>query len=510
MEKVVSSSMQTANDPRNDPLVRAVDQTLMDYRMVRPGERVLVGFSGGPDSTATLLCLHQLAVKHSLVLGAAHLNHALRGDAAVADARHAAAAAAALGIPCIVETHSVEAFRQARGMNLEEAAREVRYRFLRRAALDGGYTRIALGHHRDDEAESVLMRLLRGSGPLGLAGIAPLRNLPGGDPPTVIRPLIRSTRSDIMAFLRRHQATFAQDESNADLNLLRNRIRHHLLPLLTREYNPALGEGLSRLARLLRDEEDWLGEIARETLASLTLADHGTLLVLDRRGLSACPPALQRRVLRAAVTRCRGNLRRLGFAPLEAARELAVRGPSQGSCDLPGGLVLRGRGHRIEVQRRAYRRGAGRRSGWINPPSDFNYWIPGAGRFSIPESGVTMTFSLTASGPEEPVHETGQKTAFFDMEQLCFPLLVRNFRPGDRLAPLGLKGTQKVKKVFIDRKIPREDRPRYPLLLCDDQILWIVGLRQSEFAKIGSQTRHWLKVDMAGCLRRDDDYFKSI
>jgi len=508
--KMVSSSMKTANDPRNDPLVRAVEQTLLDYRMVQPGERVLVGFSGGPDSTAALLCLHHLAAKHSLVLGAAHLNHGLRGARAAADARHAAAAAAALGIPCVVETHSVEAFRQAHRVSIEEAAREVRYGFLRRVALAEGYTHIALGHHRDDEAESILMRLLRGSGPLGLAGIAPVRRLPGGDPLTVIRPLIRATRSDIMAFLQRRQAAFVLDESNADLSLLRNRIRHHLLPLLKRDYNRALGEGLSRLARLLRDEEDWLGEVTRETLASLTLVDHGTFLVLDRRGFSACPPGLQRRVLRAVVARCRGSLRRLGFAALEAARELAVRGPNQGACDLPGGLVVRGRGYRIEVQRLSYRRGEGRRSGPVGPPTDFAYWIPETGRYSIAESGMTLTFSLPASGPEKPVHETGQKTAFFDMEQLRFPLLVRNFRPGDRLAPLGLNGTQKVKKVFIDRKIPREDRPRYPLLLCGDQILWIVGLRQSEYAKVKSQTRRWLKVDLTGCLKRDDDYFKSI
>ena len=503
------SVMKNISDPRHDPLVRAVEQTLMDYRMVQPGERVLVGFSGGPDSTATLLCLHQLAAEHSLVLGAAHLNHALRGARADADVQHAAAVAAALGIPFIVETHSVEDFRKTHRMSLEEAAREVRYRFLHRAALAGGYSRIAMGHHRDDAAESVLMRLLRGSGPLGLAGIPPLRRIPGSSL-KVIRPLIDTSRSDILAFLRRHQTTFVQDESNADLNMLRNRIRHQLLPLLARDYNPALAEGLRRLARLLRDEEDWLGEIVRKTLASLTLADHGTLLILDRQGLTACPLALQRRVLRAAVARCKGSLRRMGFAPLEAARELAIRGPSQGSCDLPDGVVVRGRGHRLEVQRRSYRRSMRCRSGSVSSQGGFAYWIPAAGQFPIQESGVTLTFSLPPTGPEKPVHETGQKTAFFDMEQLLFPLLVRNFRPGDRLAPLGLKGTQKVKKVFIDRKIPREDRPRYPLLLCGDHVLWVVGLRQSEFAKIGAHTSHWLKVEVAGCLGRDDDYFKSI
>ena len=498
--------MKTPNDPGNDPLVQTVEQTLVGCRMVQPGDRILVGFSGGPDSTATLLCLYHLATKYALTLGAAHLNHALRGDRAVADARHAADAATALGIPCVVETHSVEAFRKAHRMSIEEAAREVRYRFLARTALAGGYTRVALGHHRDDEAESMLMRLLRGSGPLGLAGIAPLRQVPGS-PLTVIRPLIRVPRSAIMAFLRRRQVAFVQDESNTDVRLLRNRIRHELLPLLTRDYNPALAEGLSRLARLLRDEEDWLGEIARETLASLTLADHGTLLVLDRRRLTACPPALQRRVLRAAVARCKGSLRRVGFAPLEAARELAVQGPRQGACDLPDGLVVRGRGRRLEVQRRSYRRGVGRRSDPAAPPTGFAYQVSAMGSYAIHPSGLTMTFSLPASGPDRPVHQTGQKTAFFDMDQLRLPLLVRNFRPGDRMAPLGLKGTQKVKKILIDRKIPREDRPRYPLLLCGDQILWIVGLRQSEIAKIGSHTRRWLKVDVTGCLGRDDGYF---
>jgi tRNA(Ile)-lysidine synthase len=501
--------MKSFNDPHNDPLVGAVEQTLISYRMVQPGDRVLVGFSGGPDSTATLLCLHLLAPKHAFALGAAHLNHALRGKRADADARHAAAAAAALGIPCFVETHSVEAFRQAHRMGLEEAAREVRYRFLKRTAFSKGYTHIALGHHRDDEAESVLMRLLRGSGPLGLAGIPPLRPVSNGTL-TLIRPLIRMPRSAIMAFLQRHQVASVQDESNTDTHPLRNRIRHHLLPLLTRDYNPSLAEGLSRLARLLRDEEDWLGEITRESLRSLTIADHGTLLVLDRRRLTACPPALQRRVLRAAVASCKGDLRRVGFAPLEAARELAVQDRRQGACDLPGGLVVRVCDHRLAVQHLPSRRTSGRRSGYAPPPSGFAYQIPATGRFPIHETGVTMTFSLSASGPETPVHQTGHKTAFFDMDQLRFPLLVRNFQPGDRITPLGLNGTQKVKKVFIDRKVPREDRARYPLLVCDDLILWIVGVRQSEIAKIKSHTRRWLKVEVTGCLDQDDGYFKSI
>ena len=390
--------MKPTYDLSCDPLVRSVEKAIKAYRMLQPGDRVLVGLSGGPDSTALLLCLHQLAEKLSISLKAAHLNHGLRGDRAAHDARHAANLADALGIPFITETHSVEAFRQNHRMSPEEAAREVRYRFLEGAAIAGGFSRIALGHHRDDDVELMLMRFLRGSGPLGLAGIPPQR--PCSDRTvTIIRPFIRTSRPAILSFLQRSGVTAVEDESNADVHFLRNRIRHQLLPLLTEQYNPALAEGLSRMAHLMRDEEDWLCGVAVKTLQALTLADHGTMLVLDRKGLAACHPALQRRVLRAAVQRCKGDLRRLGFAPLEAARKLATQGPAWGTCDLPGAIVVRGQGHRLDVQRVSRKRGAGQpaRSGPVFP--GFEYRISSPGNFLIREAGVTMVFSLREKPP---------------------------------------------------------------------------------------------------------------
>ena len=496
--------MKTTDHLSRDPLIRSVEKTMTTYRMLQSGDRVLVGLSGGPDSTAVVLCLQQLAAKWSISLGAAHLNHGLRGDRAARDARHAADLADALGIPFITETHSVDAFRQARRMSPEEAAREVRYGFLERVALAGGYNRIVLGHHQDDDAELMLMRFLRGSGPLGLAGIPPQRPGSGGAV-SIIRPLIRTPRPDILAFLKRSGVGAVEDESNADVHFLRNRIRHQLLPLLKEQYNPALTAGLSRMAHLMRDEEDWLSGVAMKTLKALTLADHGSLLVLDRKGLAACHPALQRRVLRAAAQRCKGDLRRLGFAPLETAREFATQGSAWGTCDMPGGLVVRGQGTRLAVQRLSRKRGAGRSSRSAPVEPGFEYRIPSPGHFPIREAGVTMAFVLLETPPAGGVYRTGQQTAFFDMDQLRFPLTIRNYRPGDRLAPLGLRGTQKVKKIFIDRKIAREDRPRYPLLLCGGQILWVVGLRQSESGKVGPATTRWLKVEMIGCRSAQDD-----
>lgn len=498
--------MQMTHDSARDPLVRSVEKTMKTYRMLQPGDRVLVGLSGGPDSTALLRCLNHLAEKLSISLGAAHLNHGLRGDQADNDARHAAGQADGLGIRFVSETQSVEAFRQSCRMSPEEAAREVRYHFLERTAIAGGFNRIALGHHRDDDAELMLMRFLRGSGPRGLTGIPPQRPGSGGAV-TIIRPFIRSPRTAILAFLQRSGVAAVEDESNADIHFLRNRIRHQLLPLLKEQYNPALAEGLSRMAHVMRDEEDWLEGVVMARMQAVTLADHGSLLVLDRKGLAACHPALQRRVLRAAVRRCKGDLRRVGFAPLEAAREFATRGPAWGTCDLPGGLVLRGQGLRLAVQGLSRKHGNGRSASTAPVESGFEYRIPSPGHFPIREAGVTMAFSLLEAPPAGGIYQTGQQTAFFDMDQLRFPLTIRNFRPGDRLAPLGLNGTQKVKKIFSDRKIARGDRPRYPLLLCGDQILWVVGVRQSEKGKIRPTTTRWLKAEMTGCLSGQDGYF---
>lgn len=492
-------------DPLSDPLLRSVAETLAAYGMVRPGDRVLVGFSGGPDSTALLLSLYHLAAQQSISLGAAHLNHGLRGERAAEDARHAAAFVKTLDIPFIMETHSVAAYRRRHGMSPEEAAREVRYRFLHRTAGGGGFNRIALGHHRDDDAESMLMRILRGSGPLGLAGIAPKGRSIGGDI-AVIRPLIRTPRTAIQAFLERMQIVAVEDESNTDVRFLRNRIRHELLPLLKTHYNPALAEGLSRMAQLMRDEQEWLGDLTAGSLASLMVADHGTLLVLDRQGLAACHPALQRRILRAGVAQCKGDLRRVGFAALEAARIFAVRGPARGALDLPDGLVIRGKADRLEVQQLFRRQGRGRPAPPRPMVPDFEYRVLAPGRILIREAGAVMAFSLLESFPGDDIYRTGQQTAFFDMNELRFPLLVRNFRPGDRLTPLGMKGTQKVKKIFSDRKVAREDRCRYPLLLAGEEILWIAGLRQGAAGRIGPQTTRWLKVEISGCLFEQDGY----
>lgn len=496
--------MTTLFIPEDDPLLRNVAQTIHAHGMLRPGDRVLVGFSGGPDSSALLICLMALSERYALSLAAAHLNHGLRSSRGDADARHAARQAEALGVPFIAGTQSAMGYRRRHRLSLEEAGREMRHRFLQNTAARGGYSHIALGHHRDDNAESLLMRFLRGSGPSGLAGIPPVGVGIGGGLP-VIRPLIRVSRDEISAFVQRRGIPVVADETNADRRFLRNRIRHELLPYLIAHYNPNLVEGLGRMARITRDEVDWADDLTAKTLDRLLLADHGTLLILDRRGLTACHPAVQRRVLRTAVLRCKGDRRHIGFDALETIRLLAVRGPMEGAQDLPDGLMVRVRGARVELQRLMRRSGRGRPFQPIPAQQVFAYRISSAGHYGIPEAGVRMVFSLVDPPAEGDLRRSGQQTAFFDIDRLRFPLVVRSFRPGDKMAPLGMRGSQKIKKIFINSKIARFARGRIPLLVSGGEIIWIAGLRQSRIGRIVPQTRCCLKVDIIGCLFAQGD-----
>ena len=257
--------------------------------MIDPGDAVLVAVSGGPDSMALLHLLVALSPALSLRLGVAHLDHGLRKEAAQRDAAFVAGAAAGLGLPCHVGKENVTAYRDRHRLNLEEAARTIRYRFLGQTAAAYGYSRLATGHQADDNAELVLMNLLRGSGPGGLAGIPPRRRLSEADGPPgrpgaridIIRPLIAVTREEVLAYLSDRSIAHVTDDSNSDPAYLRNRLRRDLIPHLARAYNPRIAAALNRLSAILRSEDEWADAVARglfETLARPPSPDGGGIL----------------------------------------------------------------------------------------------------------------------------------------------------------------------------------------------------------------------------------------
>ncbi len=477
------------NAPRHialdDPLLLALRATVAKEGMLRPGDGVLVGVSGGRDSMALLALLAALAGPMRLRLGIAHFHHGLRGTAADRDAGLVEHQALTAGLPFFYAREDAAAYKRRHRLSLEEASRELRYAFFETTARRQGFGHVALGHHADDNAELVLMRLLRGSGPLGLAGIPPVRAL-GPKGLKVIRPLIDIERGAIDRFIRRYAMATAEDESNLVLAFTRNRIRHDLLPRLRADYNAGITAGLNRLARLMRDENAWLASLGEESLRRAVVAAEADHLLLDRPVLERCHPALQRRVLRAALQRVRGNLRRIGFERIESVRKLLeVRNPA-GGIDLPDGVRVELDGHRLRIGRRRP----------TAAPVQFEYTVTGTGIVDIAETGTRLCLEKLSSADVGAIRLAGQYVAYFDMDQIEFPITIRNFRPGDRFAPFGLRGTQKLKKYFIDHKIPRERRRDYPLVVSGGEIIWIAGLRRSERARVGPGSAAILKLEL--------------
>jgi tRNA(Ile)-lysidine synthase len=439
-------------------LRQAVAATIDHYAMIERGQTVLVAVSGGPDSLTLLDVLADLAAELNLRLAVAHLDHGLRPDSAD-DAEFVAGVAASLGLECFRERVDLPAILAGSGESPEAVARSVRYAFLARAAATIGADRIALGHNADDQAETVIMRLLRGSGSDGLAGIPPVR-LP------YVRPLIRTPRAAIEEYCRQRDLHPRLDSTNAESVYLRNRLRHQLLPQM-REYNPRLTEALGELAERQRAESAYLRDAAEEALSELQNADG-----LDCAALAGRPTALQRAVLRIYHERETGELP-VAYHHIERLRALIAA--QRGQHQLPGGHIARveyGRLAIIPVD-------AGADAFSIAPT------IPGLTHLPIGEALLVWV-----TGPTAATFATAnaQRQAFLDCDAIPDGAVIRTRHPGDRIRIAGV-GSKKLQDVLIDAKVPRRRRDRLPLLACGGDILWVPGIRVAEGVAITPVTR---------------------
>lgn len=447
-----------------------VRQTIARYDLFSCGEHVIVAVSGGPDSTALLLALAALAPEYGLKLTVAHLNHMFRGADAEADARWVADLARRLNVPFAREDTDVPELIRRTGMTVEQAGRVARYRFYERLAREIGATKVAVGQTRDDQAETVLLHLLRGAGLTGIAGIRPKRRAPYG---WVVRPLLEVSRAETEAYCAAAGLTPRHDPYNDDLAYLRNRIRKELLPWLETHANVRVKEVLAQSAAIWQEEEDYLAAAAQAAYRE-TATEGGRRVELVAGRLLSLPLALRRRVVRLAFAALvGGDVRDLGFEHTEALLALSTSRVGQ-VLDLP-------RGVRAE---RLYRGIALTR--WEHPESvpPFCYRLAVPGVTFIPELGYTVHVVLATEDTD-----TGSLPGYlvaradFDYNETGSELWARNRRPGDKFCPSGLNGHKKLSDFFIDEKVPRLERDRVLLITTAQDIIWLVGLRtDSRFA----------------------------
>jgi len=467
---------------------KSVAETIRRHDMIRAGDAIVVGVSGGADSVALLCALNELAPLWGLRLTVAHLHHGIRGTEADADAEFVRTLAADLRLPCVADRVDVPAIVRAEGGSIEDAARRERYAFLGRVAASTGAGVIALGHTSDDNAETVIHRILRGTGIRGLGGIPPVRPLARGSTVRVVRPLIESFRREIIADLESIGRTFRTDSTNLDRAYLRNRLRLDLLPLLERDYAPDVKESLNRLAASARNQYNVIEHLARELAARAVRQEAG--LVLDRAVLRAANPELQVEAARLALEDA--GVPELSY---EQSRELldVISAETGREMSLPGGCLLRAE---YGVLRLVSPRAAMREA-----PGEVELPVPGRAEFlgrAFSASIVEMRAGAAPAGLLDDFRaRKTEREELIDFHSLSLPLTIRTRRPGDRFHPLGSRGSCKLQDFFVDAKIPAWQRDRVPIVCDRAGIVWVAGWRIDHRVRITDATRSAVLLEMA-------------
>jgi tRNA(Ile)-lysidine synthase len=448
--------------------------------------KIIVGVSGGPDSLALLHALSQICPPPSLVV--AHLHHGLRPEAG-ADARLVAETAAAWNIACHVERVDVAALARQQGWTLEEAGRKARYHFFARLAAQVGAGAVAVAHNADDQAETVLMHLLRGSGLTGLRGMRPLGHVPDAPGLILLRPLLDISRAEIEAYCRQHNLRPHEDHSNLDPSFLRNRLRHELLPLLA-GYNPQIKSHLQHLATVVAADDELLDTLLQQQWPDVIEESATEWLILDRQSWLALPLSLRRRSLRRAIAQLRPSLADLGFRPLEQARLIAETGDVGAQASLPGGLVLS-----VGYNRLAIKRGAAALPATAPQlPGPAAIELPIPGRVELANNWIIEATEINAIDLEQVEANQDPWLAFIDPGD-AQALHIRPRRPGERIQPLGMGGhSAKVKDLMINHKIDARLRPLWPLIASAGHPIWLIGHHIDQRARVTATSRRVIQL----------------
>jgi len=461
-------------------LFNQVKGTIDRFHLLAQGDRLIVGVSAGVDSMVLLHLLNAYHQAYRLSLIVAYVNHGLRPDESEREAKLVQEESERCGLPFEYGQFDVKEYQKAKGLSIQDAARRVRFHFFNDLLRKYDAQKIALGHNADDQVETVLLRLMRGSGLKGLKGMLPIRE------EKVIRPLLETWRREIESFAKQNQIPYLMDSSNLKGNYLRNRLRLNLIPLIEREYQSNFKELVMKTSSILREENDYLEKGAEEAYQKIVNEDEGYLFFRFSE-FQSLHRAIRWRVVQRMLKKIhRGAMMEDGEWLNGDSIYKKLNHPSSSFLlELPQGVYLEKRYDLVLLGKEGMK---------PVPPFEVELIVPG--RMFIKEIGKELVIEIIERKDQFGDIAGPPHMAFLDYQALQLPLKLRNFRPGDRFQPLGVKGTQKLKEFFIDHKIPRFERPKIPLLVSGDRIVWVVGYRIDERFKVTERTKRILRIEV--------------
>jgi tRNA(Ile)-lysidine synthase len=461
-------------------MLQKVKRYIEYYGMIQPGDKVVLGFSGGADSVALLHVLRELQEPLQFQLFAAHVNHGLRGQAALDDAKFAEDICKSWGISFFLKEVDIRALAKEKQQSEEEAGRVVRYGFFKEIMDRIKGNKIATAHHKNDQAETILHNIIRGTGMQGLTGIKPFRN------GVIIRPFLDVARQEIEDYLEKQQIPFRTDATNADSIYTRNRIRNQLLPDLAQNYNPDIVDSLARMGDILREEDNFLISYCKNLYEEM-VSYAPKQVELDLRKFNNCHPAVKRRLVRLAVEDIRGDLDGVGHSHVEAVIRLAECSQTGSRTIIPAGSLNKRRiAALIGYSYLVFRVENGE-----EPITDFEKVLPVPGKLTLEELDLSITSLIW---DKSKGFSFSPWCIYIDKDKLKGSLSLRLRRDGDRFKPLGMEGSKKLKDYFIDNKVPRDKRSRIPLLVDRENIIWVVGYQINHDYRITDTTTNIIRI----------------
>ncbi len=448
-------------------------------RLISAGDHVLAAVSGGPDSVALLSILTSLKTTLGIErITVIHFDHGLRGDESDGDREFVRALAHSAGLDFRCGTADVRAFARSRKISVEMAARECRRSFFTGVAAELEAGKIALGHTADDQAEEVILRILRGTGPAGIQAMSPSTE------DGIIRPLLFVTRDAVLEYLRECGVEFRNDSTNFAPSCQRNFLRLRVFPLLREAFHQQIAQTITRCADLAREEESWWASQIQNLWGDICLELSERRCALDFGRMKQLHPALVRRMLRLAIDRVKGNLSGVGLVHLEPLVELVFSGKTGKSVRIPGGIEAVRHGAKLFI--------SSKECAAPSDPLDEVLRVYEAGNYVFGKLCFEFRFCDEAKTYCAP--DSGADCIRMDSDKLKWPLELRLRRTGDRFRPLGMTGSKKLQDFFTDCMVPREERQKVPLLCDSEKICWVAGMRMDDRVKVEAHTRQILMV----------------